>query len=42
MCIYRFKKMVVANDWGKAAEVAQNQVAYADVCWRMLTYAEVC
>jgi len=22
----RFKKMVVANDWGKAAEVAQNQV----------------
>ena len=22
----RFKKMVVASDWGKAAEVAQNQV----------------
>ena len=24
--VNRFKKMVVANDWGKAAEVAQNQV----------------
>jgi len=31
--------MVVANDWGKAAEVAQNQVAYADC---MLTNAGVC
>ena len=38
----RFKKMVVASDWGKAAEVAQNQVHSTCSAWVALSECHVC